>query len=218
MPAANPSDDPLGQVPFPPASATEVLTQPRWAYLLFEFNITEHELGERDGANPFLVPGITADELAGHVEIDPTVLRADLQALADLGVLRQDDDLSGDAPSDTPTYQSQGYQLFPDDPIDLPDGGTTGHLPPQVFGAVGYGYHDAAVPRFLHQYSYDQFVTAVRVFHKIMREESVERTLEQWFPDVSDGDVTSIRPALKYAYGRLSDDPVWGWEYPVEPP
>jgi DNA-binding Lrp family transcriptional regulator len=190
--------DPLGERPISSATARDILSNPRWAYLLFELSVIDNQDRPQ-----------TADELADRLQLSPDTVSNDLEALIDKSAVRT---TSGSIPR----YKSAGCYFYADNWVELPDGERVEMIPKPMFGAVGYSHIDTAVQRVIDENGYGLFHTAVIIYHSIVRSDEPEDTLENMFPEFSDEDIVPLRSAVNYSYGRLSEDPLWALTYDIE--
>jgi len=190
--------DPLNDRPLTSSAVRDVLSNPRWAYLLFELSIIRNQETTQ-----------TVSELADKLQLPPDTVSDDIDELASRDAVRA-------TSQPPPQYRSAGCWFYADSWVELPDKERVDYVPKQMFGAIGYGHIDPSVPEFLDEYGYEPFHTATIMYRSVVLDEESDYSFEEMFPNIPDADITSLRPAFRYAYGRLSEDPLYGEEYDIE--
>lgn len=190
--------DPLNDRPLSSSTVRDILSNPRWAYLLFELSIIENQDITQ-----------TVAGIADKLQLPSDTVSDDLDELASRDAVR----VTSQSP---PQYSSAGCWFYADSWVELPDRERVEYIPKVMFGAVGYSHIDSAVEEFLDEYGYEQYHTATIVYRSAVLEDELDYSFEEMFPEIPDGDITSLRPALRYAYGRVSEDPLRGETYDIE--
>lgn len=190
--------DPLNDRPLSSSTVRDVLSNPRWAYLLFELSVIGNQEADQ-----------TVAELADRLQLPPETVSDDLDELASRDAVR----VTSQSP---PQYRSAGCWFHADSWVELPDKEQVEYVPKVMFGAVGYAHIDSAVQEFLDEYGYEPFHIATIAYQSAVLEDELDYTFEEMSPEIPDDDIISLRPALRYAYGRISEDPLRGETYDVE--
>ncbi|RQG92840.1 hypothetical protein EA462_01030 [Natrarchaeobius halalkaliphilus] len=85
-----------------------------------------------------------------------------------------------------------------------------------MFGAIGYGYIDPTVQQVIDEYGYGKFHAAASIYEAAILDGELDYSFGEMFPSIPHRDLAPIKRAYKYAYGRLSVDPLWGKTYDIE--
>lgn len=190
--------DPLGDRPITSGTARDVLSNPRWAYLLFELDIINNQESAQ-----------TADGLADRLQLSPETVSEDLDALEKKDAVR----VTSESPS---RYQSEGCYFFADNWVELPDRERVEYIPKSMFGAIGYGYIDPTVNQFIEEYGYEKCYGAASIYRATVLGDEYDYSFEEMFPKIPNRDIGPIKRAYRYAYSRLSEDPLRRETYDIE--
>jgi hypothetical protein len=144
------------------------------------------------------------ETISAATDIPKATIQEDLQGLADVGALRV---TSEQEPKE---YDAEWLVL---EVAPFGAGTDPEILQASIFPAVAYGYEDESVERFLEKHSYSDLADLLREYRAVIGGE-VDFDLETLAGDIPTSDIDLIRPALDYAWQRLSENPGFGYEYP----